>query len=576
MRQSIKTAPKDGRFLIVDDDVTGRYDIACWSAERGLWIGEDGTPSTVNPTHWRSLPHTRDEARAWKAEGLAPVPRRRRRFGASAIIAGLMLISFSATYFGAEIGAFVEAPDLLATARLTSERAAAAAQQAGDKIDVLTRELAAARREIETQRALSTRVAADAAQVKRAADSTTADFQRALQQERERAEALVRELAAVRSQSDAQIALTTRTANEAAQARQAAERTVTDLRQGLQQERDRAETLARELLSARDDAKKYTALAAQAADDTAQARQAADSATADFQRAMQHARDRADALQRELAMARSESTAALGAQDAQARQAAERAAAESRQALQVERDKAEALARALAAARDEIKTQVSLAAAASDEAAQARQAAEQAVVALRQALEQERARATALARDLESTRHADDQRREHPPGNLITQGMQAAAEYRLLAALERERSRVLERRTTPAVAASAVRGPPASAPDGPAVAAATSPPAVAAKPPLTGGPDAERLVVRASQLLAQGDIGAARIVLEYAADMGSAQASFALAETYDPLVLAAWRTLGTRGDVMKARELYAKAHAGGIQEAQDRLSALRQ
>lgn len=575
MRQSIETAPKDGKFLIVDDDVTGQYDIACWSAEQRLWIGEDGTPSNVNPTHWRSLPHTRDESRAWEAEGLAPVPRRRRRFGASAIIAGLMLISFSVTYFGAEIGAFVDAPDLLATARLTSERAAAAAQQARDRIDVLTRELAAARREIETQMALSTRMATDAAQVKRAADSTTADFQRALQQERERAEALERELAAARSRSDAQIALTTRTANEAAQARQAAERAVADLRQGLQQERDRAETLARELLSARDDAKKYIALAAQAADDAAQARQAAESAAADFQRAMQHARDRADALQRELAMARSESIAVLDAQDAQARQAAERAAAESRQALQVERDRVETLARALAAARDEIKAHVSLTAAAGDEAAQARRAAEQAVAELRQALEQERARATALARDLEATRHANDQRRERPPGNQVPQETHAAAEYRLLAALERERSRERQR-TTPAVAASAVGSLPASVSDGPAVAAATSPPAVAPKPPLTGGPDAQRLVVRASQLVAQGDIGAARIVLEYAADMGSAQASFALAETYDPLVLAAWRTLGTRGDVMKARELYAKAHAGGIQEAQDRLSALRQ
>ena len=37
-----------------------------------------------------------------------------------------------------------------------------------------------------------------------------------------------------------------------------------------------------------------------------------------------------------------------------------------------------------------------------------------------------------------------------------------------------------------------------------------------------------------------------------------------------------WGTYGTRGDAMKARELYAKAHAGGIQEAKDRLNALRQ
>ena len=37
-------------------------------------------------------------------------------------------------------------------------------------------------------------------------------------------------------------------------------------------------------------------------------------------------------------------------------------------------------------------------------------------------------------------------------------------------------------------------------------------------------------MARASALLAQGNIGAARIVLERAAETGSAEASFALAE----------------------------------------------
>jgi hypothetical protein len=82
------------------------------------------------------------------------------------------------------------------------------------------------------------------------------------------------------------------------------------------------------------------------------------------------------------------------------------------------------------------------------------------------------------------------------------------------------------------------------------------------------------LLARASALLGQGNIGAARIVLERAVDTGSARASFMLAETYDPLVLSAWKTYGTRGDVTKARELYAKALAGGIQEAKDRSVAL--
>jgi hypothetical protein len=64
-------------------------------------------------------------------------------------------------------------------------------------------------------------------------------------------------------------------------------------------------------------------------------------------------------------------------------------------------------------------------------------------------------------------------------------------------------------------------------------------------------------------------------VLERAVEMGSAQASFALAETYDPLILPNFRTYGTQGDLTKARTLYARAEAGGIKEAKARFEALR-
>ena len=103
--------------------------------------------------------------------------------------------------------------------------------------------------------------------------------------------------------------------------------------------------------------------------------------------------------------------------------------------------------------------------------------------------------------------------------------------------------------------------------------AVTEPPKAAE---VQGNAEAAKLIARASALLGQGDIGAARIVLERASETGSAKASFMLAETYDPAILTAWGTYGTRGEVTKARELYAKAHAGGIQEAKNRLNALRQ
>jgi hypothetical protein len=102
-------------------------------------------------------------------------------------------------------------------------------------------------------------------------------------------------------------------------------------------------------------------------------------------------------------------------------------------------------------------------------------------------------------------------------------------------------------------------------------------PTMAARPAASVAPDNPelgRLMARASLLLGQGNIGAARAVLERAAETGSAPVLFALAETYDPIILSAWGTFGTQGDVAKARELYAKAFAGGVHEAKDRLNAL--
>jgi hypothetical protein len=137
-------------------------------------------------------------------------------------------------------------------------------------------------------------------------------------------------------------------------------------------------------------------------------------------------------------------------------------------------------------------------------------------------------------------------------------------------ALDREPAR----RTTDVRVTSepAANGPVPRAAQAVEVAAVAPPAAVETQ----SGPEATRLIARASVLLGQGDIGAARTVLERATETGSAKASFMLAETYDPGILSAWGTYGTRGEVTKARELYAKAHAGGIQEAKDRVEALNQ
>jgi TPR repeat protein len=97
-----------------------------------------------------------------------------------------------------------------------------------------------------------------------------------------------------------------------------------------------------------------------------------------------------------------------------------------------------------------------------------------------------------------------------------------------------------------------------------------------AAPAQDAGPEAARLLERARLLLELGNIVTERAALERAVESGSPQAAFALAETYDPVVLSAWGAVGTRGDPAKAQQLYARAAAGGVETARDRLDASRQ
>lgn len=100
--------------------------------------------------------------------------------------------------------------------------------------------------------------------------------------------------------------------------------------------------------------------------------------------------------------------------------------------------------------------------------------------------------------------------------------------------------------------------------------------AAAPIPDLAAPADANlpKLMARARLLLGQGDIGGARAMLERAAASGDAVALFALAETYDPAILARWGTHGTRGDVVRAHALYRQAQSAGVAAAAERLAGL--
>ena len=96
-------------------------------------------------------------------------------------------------------------------------------------------------------------------------------------------------------------------------------------------------------------------------------------------------------------------------------------------------------------------------------------------------------------------------------------------------------------------------------------------------PPLQRQPDSQDIAVllnRGKDLIAAGDLAAARVVLRKAADANHAEAALALAATYDPLVLRELKVYGFMPDAAMARIWYEKASELGSPEAARRLEML--
>jgi hypothetical protein len=80
------------------------------------------------------------------------------------------------------------------------------------------------------------------------------------------------------------------------------------------------------------------------------------------------------------------------------------------------------------------------------------------------------------------------------------------------------------------------------------------------------------LMTRAKSMLTLGDIAAARLLLERAANAQDATAAFLLAQTYDPAVLGVRDPRSITPDPVMARDWYRKAASFGSAAAQQRLT----
>ena len=209
MRRMIETAPQDGKFVILEEDARGNYDVARWSSEVGGWVGEDGEPINITPTHWHPTQgenHLQQgldfsfflrraaEQRATAGDVLAacsvaadPVTRAevgaqttlveakrvsqaRWRFAATVLAASLVAAAFTGMYFRAQVTYEV------AQLRKVADAKAAELQQERDHSAALASELATVRRDFETTAALSStagrKVAEAKAELKQEPDRT--------------------------------------------------------------------------------------------------------------------------------------------------------------------------------------------------------------------------------------------------------------------------------------------------------------------------------------------------------------------------------------------------------------------
>jgi hypothetical protein len=128
-----------------------------------------------------------------------------------------------------------------------------------------------------------------------------------------------------------------------------------------------------------------------------------------------------------------------------------------------------------------------------------------------------------------------------------------------------------------AAAAPAAQKPAAVAALAPAAAPAlaeTRASLTARTAPATANDASARWSVRGLVALAKGDLSSARLYLARAAEAGDPRALVALADTYDPAMLAKLGVVVAPGDAQKAKDLLAKAAAAGVVAAKDRMAAL--
>ena len=240
-------------------------------------------------------------------------------------------------------------------------------EQQQERAARLEQDLAAAWRDVERQKALAAKANEEASQLKQAEESGSAELKQSLQREHDRAETLEQELSSARTAMYAYEAQARRLSDQATNLKQTEDGTV-ELQNSLKQEQEKRQQLEKDLAAARRDVETQTALASKANEEASQLKQVADHGSADPKRSLQEEHERAEGLARDLSMAHTAiyayeaQTRKAGDQVANSQRAAENGAAALRKSLQQEQERAGRLEQDLAASRRDVETQTGSAA----------------------------------------------------------------------------------------------------------------------------------------------------------------------------------------------------------------------
>jgi hypothetical protein len=258
-------------------------------------------------------------------------------------------------------------------------------------------------------------------------------------------------------------------------------------------------------------------------------------------------------------------------------------AAELKREVSGERDGADVIVRNFASAGEEIVLHIGREDAVQAEALDTMRIAEAKQKELKQALDESEARSETLARELAAVRalvskpfneNVATQDGASPTGPLNRPIQEPNAVSAMTG--QEPSTRSMDKARTPVF--SNTRSTSVSAAlDNPAVEPLRPPARPRRSQPTRAisSADEAQLIARSKFLIKQFDFSGARLLLEYASEKGSARAAFVMAETYDWRMLRSIQAHGFRGDTEKAQELYELAAVAGIENARERLEALK-